>query len=118
MRDIKFRQWNSIKNRYQYDIGVTGPGSWSGPAYCTWETYPLEQYTGLKDKNGREIYEGDIDKDKCIIRYLENRAAFMRTADIEGGYLFVHSIGSRIEIIGNIHENTALLGHNPGPSAE
>jgi uncharacterized phage protein (TIGR01671 family) len=64
MREIKFRQWDSIKRRYQFNIGITGPGSWVGPAMCTWEKYPLEQFTGLLDKKGKEIYENDKAKAK------------------------------------------------------
>jgi len=51
MRAIKFRQWDSGKKRYQLDVGVTGPGSWAGPLYVTWEKYPLEQFIGNIHEN-------------------------------------------------------------------
>ena len=72
MRDIKFRAWHKDKKCWLQDVEVFEDGSWDGalPNECTQiggmvtgYTEPecvLMQYTGLKDKNGKEIYEGDI----------------------------------------------------------
>lgn len=114
MREIKFRQWNSLKKRFQFDIGVTGP------AFCTWESYPLEQYTGLKDKNGREIYEGDIlgTKQRIIseqrplaIEWDEDYACFCITRpELRGETASLGNLNLRFwKVIGNIHENPELL---------
>src|SRR3954462_12149155 len=58
MREIKFRVWNKDKREWErHAIGM----STSGELITNHnEDFELVQYTGLKDKDGREIYEGDI----------------------------------------------------------
>lgn len=94
-----------------------------------WEVPPesVGQYTGLKDKNGKEIYEGDILQSKRVsgvaqIYYSEFHLAFrygffpfsyppakpMLKDLFLGGYLY--KLGTKAhEIIGNIYENPELL---------
>lgn len=82
-------------------------------------TYILMQYTGLKDKNGKEIYEGDIvsfnlktDAEGCpnIIGYIEYQTTFssFRIMSILGSFALDYNI-KEIEVIGNIYDNPELL---------
>jgi hypothetical protein len=59
MREIKFRAWN--KKAHDYETGWAYPSQMVGPgfAFDVPDHIVLMQYTGLKDKNGKEIYEGD-----------------------------------------------------------
>ena len=90
------------------------------------EVYPetVGQYTGLNDKNGKKIFEGDILQDKFgqikIVDYSDEwgafRTCFVRALNEEGkivatvgGASFVGTIWRKYEVIGNIHDNPELL---------
>lgn len=76
------------------------------------EVYPetVGQYTGLTDKNGKKIFEGDIirsNSERGYIEYYPNDCAF-DVVDDHGFYWLISEM-SNIEVIGNIHDNPELL---------
>ena len=127
-REIKFRAWDKYKKVFipnEVWAVVTTDFNAFGIILIDWENYKegeyfysnsqvLSQYTGLKDKNGKEIYEGDIcsvDGGENIYEIIFYMGGFMvavlpRKIRI---YHIGNSLFNNIEIIGNIHENPELL---------
>jgi uncharacterized phage protein (TIGR01671 family) len=107
MRDLKFRFWDKEEDRYWDERWCPMCGS---SLYNTRDdNFIAEQYTGLKDKNGTEIYEGDIiltQHNNYPVEWDDTEAMFK--AETGMAYLSVYSWG-RYEVIGNIHENKELL---------
>ena len=107
MREIKFRQWLG-KRGFHY-FGFEN-GLCSGVCEAEINKFPIAQFTGLHDKNGVEIYEGDIYTDRDGYKRV---VAFDDDIDCDGlekvcaGWFFPG--GCNLRIIGNIHENPELL---------
>ena len=130
MREIKFRgkdivekwrygdlvqeKWKSLLNTNKKSFMIKKDKT----AYTVLEE-TIGQFTGLKDKNGKEIYEGDIvsfnlksdsEGQPYIIGYIEYQTTFSgyRIMSFEGIFALDYNIKD-IEVIGNIYDNPELL---------
>ena len=119
MREIKFRVWDKYDNEMKYDAQDTYDyivnnimEDCFGDVLKS-ERYEIMQYTGLKDKNGKEIYEGDIWRYEEIVgSVVFDKGAFSLHTDLGKGAVGCLDIGifrNACEVIGNIYENPDLL---------
>jgi uncharacterized phage protein (TIGR01671 family) len=119
MRDINFRVWDS-KNKAMSDVKEMAWGkdgilvgtrdfalnSMHGERVNAYKCFALMQYTGLKDKNGKEIYEGDIVKP--FLR--DDKLEVVKIHDaIYCEPFHYYDSPEDFEVIGNIYENPELL---------
>jgi uncharacterized phage protein (TIGR01671 family) len=131
MRTIKFRAWDKKNKSMEYDI--TGfecndlgiDGVFIDGDYHSLRDTELMQFTGLLDKNGKEIYEGDIVKQLDSIYVIEwGNAGFdaIRQCCLGCGtkttYLISVLSDGHYTIIGNIWDNPELIGMSEPPKAE
>lgn len=132
----KFRAWDRLRKEMNYKVMVgncdTDDENWTCPIiwieeekdWLHFDDYEcIMQSTGLKDKNGKEIFEGDIISDGHTSRDIRHHQTlgfytidgdgvegfFGDTASLEDFEEVSKYMSENIEIIGNIYENTELL---------
>ena len=130
MREIKFRVWDPHMKtmrkgwwptgKKEYDQVVMTGLTWLGdgslrvsedvplpyPSSNYPDEYPVMQYTGRKDKNGKEIYEGDI----LRFAHMKGKVFYEDFAFLWDGNPPAHQAWPHdAEVIGNIYENPELL---------
>lgn len=133
MREIKFRAWDTKNKEMVNDIWIAPHYGWlvmtdndamaerERPERNQWE---LMQFTGLYDKNGKEIYEGDILKCErdywetprnLVVEWNEDCWSLLKTDDPVDSEVLNHNSSFNVpeyqrEVIGNIYENPELAG--------
>ena len=127
MREIKFRAWHKKEkmiyevleiNIFSQEVILTYTENFETDRWEYLKDIELMQFTGLKDKNGKEIYEGDIirvigDPERYEIFWNERFATFeLKYTGNSLGYT-INSY-EKVEVIGNIYENPELLNEQKG----
>lgn len=122
-RNVKYRAWDKKRNA----MCELTTNIFSGAKTLMFndaieglqEDYVFMEYTGLKDKAGKEIYEGDVIAsiayngglfDRREVKYVEHNAD--RDFGTGGIFMGFNIPGKNIEIMGNIYENPELLNHD------
>lgn len=128
MREIKFRGFSIAKKKwvygnynYTFERGYISQGYDDVPPRCYYidtetnyyEVYSqtVGQYTGLKNKDGKEIYDGDICESLdglFLVVWNEEKAAFEIMFKEDGERLYLEEMWDDTKVIGNLHDNLDL----------
>lgn len=125
-REIKFRCWDKTHNEMFFIEDIFRIKNSKFIENCRNGLCEVMQYTGLLDKNGKEIYEGDILQEKIVNQHgtFKKVFAFPDYESFSGGGMDYGIVGvgyswedtdpepENCEIIGNIYENPELLTNN------
>lgn len=110
-REIKFRAWDDESKVFiDWDNFMNNQsGNWMMTAFKN-DIYKFQQFTGLKDKHGKEIFEGDILKisDRCDEQEVIFEDGFYCTNEF-AMFELCRDKNRTFEVIGNIYENPELL---------
>ncbi len=134
MREIKFRAWFKVSQqmfivkelRFKRDTSIIVITNYTGGTYPN--SYEIMQYTGLKDENDKEIYEGDIVKyrdesNECQVGVVKDYG-YMKIyieaigGDDEGNQDIELHQDYMYEVIGNIYENPELINNDVPQEAD
>jgi len=111
--EIKFRAWDTKEQKMYYDsflIYANGKFAWRNSPEEENENHILMQYTGLKDKNGVEIYEGDIIECADWVEDAHAYNTWIRVVTwCSTNGMWIGIDGEVNKILGNIHENPELM---------
>ncbi len=117
-REIKFRSYDKKRKKIKFfDLEEIYADCYHNVGFLKnaphqhendeWEQFELMQFTGLKDKNGKEIFEGDI---------LSHKYYSMPVVCefVDGSFIFddISKYDKSLEVIGNIYENPELINKN------
>jgi len=116
MRDFKFRAWVTASKKaspamfQDRDLALVFKlDNKGGFEKLHAEEYVLMQYTGLKDLNGKEIYEGDIIAGGWVVTWRNGGLQLHLPKVFDGSIYTQLSDNLKCEVIGNIYQNSELL---------